>query len=228
VEGLRSARPVKLLELTNYRADGSPFRNLLSVQPVHDSSGEYRYCIGVLADASTLKSDERADYERLCRLLPITFDASIQPFTFPAGRRMRTPTPSHTLPAAVAKNVPPASFRPRKLGSASGPSRQWSDSLDRSMALKKLIWLEDPPLSVCKLVEDAHGATTFKQYLVQRSEGACEQLSFVTAMEELEDMGQAERHGAMTRIAMVHLPNLMNSSSHPPGVEQLFLELDAH
>jgi len=69
VEGLRMAQPVQV-ELTNYRADGTGFRNLLSLQPVHDCDGVYRYCIGVLADASELSASDRKDYQRLCGLLP--------------------------------------------------------------------------------------------------------------------------------------------------------------
>ena len=58
VESLRAAEPVQL-ELTNYRKDGRAFRNLLSLRPVHDSNGRYRYCIGVLADADALGGSAR-------------------------------------------------------------------------------------------------------------------------------------------------------------------------
>ena len=33
--------------ITNYRRDGSPFRNLLGLKPVIDSSGEYRFVLGI-------------------------------------------------------------------------------------------------------------------------------------------------------------------------------------
>ncbi|EOD17658.1 hypothetical protein EMIHUDRAFT_75737, partial [Emiliania huxleyi CCMP1516] len=49
VESVRCARQGQV-ELTNYKADGTAFRNLLSLQPVHDSNGVYRYSIGVLSD----------------------------------------------------------------------------------------------------------------------------------------------------------------------------------
>ena len=52
VEALRDARPTAV-ELTNYRRDGSAFRNALVVSPVHDSSGAYRYSLALLADAAS-------------------------------------------------------------------------------------------------------------------------------------------------------------------------------
>ena len=72
VESVRCARQGQV-ELTNYKADGTAFRNLLSLQPVHDSNGVYRYSIGVLSDAATLDEGGREEVERLRRLLPSDF-----------------------------------------------------------------------------------------------------------------------------------------------------------
>jgi len=43
--------------LTNYRKDGDTFLNMLSLLPIHDSNGVYRFCIGV--------QNERGDSETL-------------------------------------------------------------------------------------------------------------------------------------------------------------------
>jgi len=43
---LRSAEPVKVA-ITNFRRDGTPFRNLLAIKPVFDQHGAYQYVIGV-------------------------------------------------------------------------------------------------------------------------------------------------------------------------------------
>ena len=40
------------LRITNARKDGSLFVNELSMHPVHDSEGAYRFNIGVLSDVS--------------------------------------------------------------------------------------------------------------------------------------------------------------------------------
>ena len=73
VEALREAQPVQV-ELTNYRKDGSRFRNMLSLQPVHDARGRYCYSIGVLADADALTDAIREANNRIISLLPRTFD----------------------------------------------------------------------------------------------------------------------------------------------------------
>ena len=43
---LRNAVPVRVA-LTNYRRDGTPFRNLLAIKPVFDTDGVYQYVVGV-------------------------------------------------------------------------------------------------------------------------------------------------------------------------------------
>jgi len=63
VDGLRAGAATQV-ELTNYKQDGTPFRNLLSLQPVHDSNGVYRFCIGVLADVATLPPNARQEVRR--------------------------------------------------------------------------------------------------------------------------------------------------------------------
>jgi len=63
------------LRITNMRKDGSPFLNELSLHPVHDSSGAYRYNIGVLVDASAGGSSPRA--EALRASLPTVFEGEL-------------------------------------------------------------------------------------------------------------------------------------------------------
>jgi PAS domain S-box-containing protein len=56
---LRSAETVKVA-LTNFRKDGTPFKNLLTMKPVFDMRGEYEYVIGVQFDISSKKSSAYA------------------------------------------------------------------------------------------------------------------------------------------------------------------------
>ena len=51
VSGIAAAKPTTV-RVTNYRKDGVAFRNLLSLHPVHDSNGVYRFCIGVQFEVS--------------------------------------------------------------------------------------------------------------------------------------------------------------------------------
>lgn len=80
VVGIRNARMTSV-RITNYRKDGSPFTNTLTTHPVNDSNNEYRYSIGVLADAANA-AQEGGALERLRSALPARFDAALQPKAF--------------------------------------------------------------------------------------------------------------------------------------------------
>jgi PAS domain S-box-containing protein len=60
------------VKLTNYRKNGDKFQNLLSMKPVFDADGIYRYVIGVqfeIKEDSNLK-DRLIQLDKLLRLLP--------------------------------------------------------------------------------------------------------------------------------------------------------------
>jgi len=61
------------LRVINYRANGSTFRNNLTLHPVHDCAGTYRYSIGVLSDAS-YEAEEGASLAKLRSSLPNVID----------------------------------------------------------------------------------------------------------------------------------------------------------
>ena len=48
VRALRYGKELSV-EVTNYRKEGTQFTNDLSLTPVHDSNGEYRYSLGILS-----------------------------------------------------------------------------------------------------------------------------------------------------------------------------------
>ncbi|KAJ1436487.1 hypothetical protein B484DRAFT_358721 [Ochromonadaceae sp. CCMP2298] len=50
-EALRDAKPIKV-SITNYRKDGTPFRNLLSMKPIFSEEGEYMFVVGVQFDVT--------------------------------------------------------------------------------------------------------------------------------------------------------------------------------
>ena len=66
------------MKLTNYRKSGELFENPLTMRPVHDSNGVYRFCIGVqfeITKGQNLKS-RLAKLDKLIRLLPSTIEVS--------------------------------------------------------------------------------------------------------------------------------------------------------
>jgi PAS domain-containing protein len=50
-EALRLGTPVKVV-FTNYRKNGTPFKNMLAMKPVYDSDGTYRFVFGAQIDAT--------------------------------------------------------------------------------------------------------------------------------------------------------------------------------
>ena len=57
VRSIRQRRPC-VVTLTNYRKDGGRFANELSLHPVFDSRGVYRYIVGVSSDANHARMSE--------------------------------------------------------------------------------------------------------------------------------------------------------------------------
>ncbi len=53
-EAIAAARPVEV-EILNYRKDGTPFWNLVSINPVRDDSGDLAYFVGVQSDVTARK-----------------------------------------------------------------------------------------------------------------------------------------------------------------------------
>ena len=66
------------VKITNYRKSGDLFENLLTMRPVHDSNGVYRFCIGVQFEVTrdmSLKT-RLAKLDKLVKLLPTTIEVS--------------------------------------------------------------------------------------------------------------------------------------------------------
>ena len=72
---------VTTVKVTNYRKDGSTFANVLTLIPVKDSSGVYRFNIGVLADGKN-SAQEKEPLQKLRDAIPQSFDLSLQPKRF--------------------------------------------------------------------------------------------------------------------------------------------------
>ena len=77
VVAIRTAT-VTTVRVTNHRRNGSTFVNSVTLSPVHDSDGVYRYSIGVLSDAAKVIS-EGPSLEKLRSVLPRSMQADAQP-----------------------------------------------------------------------------------------------------------------------------------------------------
>ena len=82
VKGIRAAEQTTV-RVTNYKKDGSQFVNVLTLHPVHDSTGAYRYSIGLQSDGARA-AQESQTLERVRAVLPRVFDVASQPTKFDA------------------------------------------------------------------------------------------------------------------------------------------------
>ena len=80
IVSIRTAAPTTV-RVTNYRRDGSTFRNMVTINPVFDTEGLYRYSIAVLSDIERAVSDGNA-LNSLRSVLPEELNADAQPPTF--------------------------------------------------------------------------------------------------------------------------------------------------
>ena len=80
IVGIRTAAPTTV-RLTNYHRDGSTFRNMVTINPVFDTEGLYRYSVAVLSDVERAVSDGNA-LNALRSVLPEELSADAQPPTF--------------------------------------------------------------------------------------------------------------------------------------------------
>lgn len=55
-EALRDAKPIRV-KITNFKKDGTPFKNLLALKPVFDVDGKYCFVVGVQIDCSSDDTD---------------------------------------------------------------------------------------------------------------------------------------------------------------------------
>ena len=64
-----------MVEILNYRKDGTPFRNAVMVAPIFDAAGELEYFLGSqveISDEKVRANDERRGdaYDRIAKLSP--------------------------------------------------------------------------------------------------------------------------------------------------------------
>ena len=78
VHALRERRACEVV-VSNYRKSGGRFRNGLSLHPVFDSDGAYRYVVGIASDVDQCSAGKLKTLALLRRLLPRSFPVALQP-----------------------------------------------------------------------------------------------------------------------------------------------------
>ena len=77
-DALRNKQPVKVA-ITNFRKDGTPFRNLLAMKPIFDTDGNYAFVLGMQFDIGEEDANPAKVnmIDNLFRVLPDTVVAGI-------------------------------------------------------------------------------------------------------------------------------------------------------
>jgi PAS domain S-box-containing protein len=124
------------VRITNYRKNGESFENLLSMRPVHDSNGVYRFCIGVQFDATVSPQNRMGKLKKLLPLLPNELPVNAPPVgvrhikQFKAGENTDAAdveAVSEAVDAALAKRGAMASVQKSK---AEGANAEYAENFD--------------------------------------------------------------------------------------------------
>jgi PAS domain S-box-containing protein len=188
---LSKAKPCHVL-VTNYRKNGEKFNNLLSMQPVFDSDGIYRFVIGVqfevVKDRTLLK--RMVVLDRLLRLLPTKLGV---PSKEGAKRRMFMAARSDgSANKAVAKQ--------KDWGETVASN---SDGFDAVFAMTRMLWMSNPEATLTKLVADVPSREVLKQFVAAAMSVATQgRLDFVMQAHDLK--GATASQARMKHIVMSH------------------------
>ena len=178
IVGAIRTRRKKTLRVTNYRADGSEFVNVLSIHPVRDSAREYRYCIGVLGDEQ-VEGRERRWRDLLLPALPAAFNEALQ-----SGRSK--PRDGEVSMAAQAEQ-----------------SEAWRPLLAK---FARLLWSMDWKGSLRLLIASRDGVQLFARWLAQSPSRELNEdaitLEFVQLVEEMQC--HPDRHYGPQAIRLCH------------------------
>jgi len=122
IEAVRAGKHVTL-PITNVRKDGTPFINSLSLHPMYDSNGTFRFNIGVLIDFASLTTPSAmtAELQAVRTNMPASFDASLEPIA--------PPPYGHVHPIA-----------------------QWRKYNANCMKMVRLLWATDPDGALLRLL----------------------------------------------------------------------------
>ena len=171
------------VKLTNYRKNGEIFQNLLSMKPVFDSDGIYRYVIGVqfeIVEDDNLKQ-RLVQLDKLLKMLPRTLALKSKPeaqakgklATNVNGEANSTIMQKDDILAQKGKrerqNTGDAGDAPVSI-MASGRQDTKTIMYDNAVfGMSKLVWKTKPVDSFAQLMEDKKSARLFQKFVETRA-----------------------------------------------------------
>eukprot|EP00595_Chromulina_sp_UTEXLB2642_P002385 CAMPEP_0196767552 /NCGR_PEP_ID=MMETSP1095-20130614/41737_1 /TAXON_ID=96789 ORGANISM="Chromulina nebulosa, Strain UTEXLB2642" /NCGR_SAMPLE_ID=MMETSP1095 /ASSEMBLY_ACC=CAM_ASM_000446 /LENGTH=883 /DNA_ID=CAMNT_0042135995 /DNA_START=41 /DNA_END=2692 /DNA_ORIENTATION=- len=171
------------VKLTNYRKNGEKFQNLLSMKPVFDADGIYRFVIGVqfeITEDSNLKQ-RLVQLDKLLRLLPSKLNLRSKASARAKGAMaVKTSGEANQMIAnkeqilqqarqAEIQEMTENQNRPKQLVSASSYDPK-TLNYDRTVSsFTKIMWLQDPMGACRALLMDP----LCRDYFLKFAEGNC-------------------------------------------------------
>ena len=210
------------VKLTNYRKNGEMFQNLLSMKPVFDADGIYRYVIGVQFE---IKEDQNlkqrlVQLDKLLRLLPSKLNLRSKASARAKGV-MAVKVTGEANQMVVNKEqilqqskqieiqeMAASQNRPRALVSTSNYDPR-SLNYDKTVAaFTKIMWLQDP-MNACRAVLMD---TMCREYFMNFAEGSCSQLvSFhLKFVDQVMQIRMAQGALQLKKIRSAHMKKYHN------------------
>jgi PAS domain S-box-containing protein len=176
--------------ITNYRKNGEKFQNLLSMKPVFDADGVYRFVIGVQFEVIKDKNLKRRmiQLDKLLRMLPTQLGVASDEEAALRGELAARPDGTANLKVKEASKLARlrlgsrlsrpykttgAHGRPKKrfqmrwwgAGATNGPTLDFTASM---VAFTKSMWLSEPVGALQHLLLDPLGFDAFEAHLQKR------------------------------------------------------------
>jgi PAS domain S-box-containing protein len=178
------------VKLTNYRKNGEKFQNLLSMKPVFDGDGIYRYVIGVqfeiIADQGLKKRLVQLD--KLLRLLPSRLNLKSKASAQARGALAAKVTGEANQMISAKEQIlnageqreeqeevatggsrPKGKFKKKKKASGSMMGGSGAPNYDGTIfAFTKIMWLQDPVMALRCMLLDQGGYMALDSFLKQQ------------------------------------------------------------
>jgi len=198
------------VKLTNYKKNGTLFQNLLSMKPVFDADGIYRYVIGVqfeVVEDENLKA-RLVQLDKLLKMLPRKLPMKSRPEAAARGRLAANVTgqaneminqKEEIMAEGLANEGIGGAGRPQKIMDAGGASSMRQPiAMDKTVfGMSKIVWKADPTTALSCLMQDQSAAQAFAEYVGRR--GSALARTHVEFLTEWAEVSRSHEPGRQLR-----------------------------
>ena len=204
------------VKLTNYRKNGDLFQNLLSMKPVFDSDGIYRYVIGVqfeVIEDMDLKA-RLVQLDKLLKMLPRTLPLKSRPEATAKGKLAAKTDMSSNVDignkdAIMAEaeheaNMGASSDRPVNIMDATGGATKKVTNFDKSIfGMSKMHWKLNAKESFALMMQDEKCSDRFKTFVERHGSILSKyHTRYLIEMEKVNKKNGVEKNKAARRLLL--------------------------